>query len=340
MKIPPRSIDAFVKKPDPAIRAILVYGPDHGLMQERVSLIGKSVVADLNDPFNVAVLRTGQLSEDPARLNDEAFAISMMGGKRLIRIEDAADALTPLLKEYLAKPASDALIVLMATELGARSSLRKLFETAPNAAALPCYLAEAGNVQSLIRQDIQAAGYAIDGDACAWLAQQLTGDHQMARGEIAKLALYMASTPPGTKATLDDVQACCGLGGAKSLDDLVYATGGGNPELAMRSFRQMIDEGTPLIIILRSLQNHFRRLHYVHSLMHSGLPMEAAIAQLNPKIFFKWEDMFRSQVNRWSATALEGLLARLAQLEADCKKTGTPDETLTAQAILSLAARR
>lgn len=340
MKIPPRGIDAFVKKPDPGVRAVLVYGPDHGLMQERASLIGKSVVADLNDPFNVAVLRAGLLAEDPARLNDEVFAISMMGGRRLIRIEDAADALTPLLKEYLAKPAADTLVVLMATELGTRSSLRKLFETAPNAAALPCYLADTANVQTLIRQDLQAAGYTIDGDACAWLAQQLTGDHQMARMEIAKLALYMTNMPAGTKIALDDAQACCGLGGAKSLDDLVYATGGGNPELALRSFRQMIDEGTPLIVILRSLQSHFRRLHFVHSLMQSGLPPEAAISQLNPKIFFKWEDMFRSQINRWSPSALEGLLNRLAQLEADCKKTGTPDETLTAQAILSLAARR
>ena len=340
MKIPTRNIDAFAKKPDPAIRAVLIYGPDQGLVRERAELVGKSVVADLNDPFNVAVLSAGLLADDPARLNDEAFAISMMGGRRLIRIEDAADALTPLLKAYLASPAADALVLLIGAELGTRSSLRKLFETAPNAAPLPCYLAEAGAIQTLIRQDLQSSGYGIDGDACAWLAQQLTGDHQMARMEIAKLALYMANTPQGTKVTLDDAQACCGLGGAKSLDDLVYATGGGNPELAMRSYRQMVDEGTPLIVILRSLQNHFRRLHFVHSQMQSGLPMETAIAQLNPKIFFKWEDMFRAQLNRWSATALEGLLSRLAQLEADCKKTGTPDETLTAQAILSVAARR
>lgn len=340
MKIQTRAIAAFIKAPDPAVRVVLVYGPDRGLMQERVEKIGLSVVADLNDPFNVAVLRCAQLGDDPARLNDEAFAISMMGGKRLIRVEDAADSLTPLLKAYLAAPAAEALIVLSAGEMGARSSLRKLCEAAPNAAALPCYLAEAGNIQTMIRQETQAAGFGIDGDACAWLAQQLTGDHQIARMEIAKLTLYMVNTPPGTKISLDNVQACCGQGGEKSLDDLVFSTGGGNPDLAMRSFRQMSDEGMPLIVILRSLQNHFRRLHYVKSLMQSGLSLDAAIAQLNPKIFFKWDAPFRAQVNRWPMAALEGLLMRLAQLEADCKKTGTPDETLTAQAILSLAARR
>src|SRR5688500_6645970 len=144
MKIPPRNIEAFVKKPDPAVRAVLVYGPDHGLMQERAATIGRTVVADLNDPFNVAVLNGGILKDDPARLRDEAFAISMMGGNRLIRVEEAGDSLTTLLKDYLASPASGSMIVLQADDLGARSSLRKLFETAPNAGAIPCYAAEIG----------------------------------------------------------------------------------------------------------------------------------------------------------------------------------------------------
>jgi DNA polymerase-3 subunit delta len=340
MKIPPRALDAFVKKPDPAVRAVLIYGPDHGLMQERAALIGRTVVADLNDPFNVAVLSAGILKDDPARLRDEASAISMMGGNRLIRVEDAGDALTTLLKDYLSGPAEGCLIVLQADDLGARSSLRKLFETAPNAAAIPCYVADAGDVQTLIRQGIQQAGYAIDPDACAWLGQQLTGDRLMARGEIDKLTLYMADRPGGATVTLEDAQACCGQGGTRSLDDLVYAAGGGNPDLAMRAFRQLVDEGTPVITIHRTLQNHFRRLHYTLSLMAEGLPMGEAVKSLNPRIFFKWEESFRDQLNRWSMGSIDVTLSRLARLEADCKQTGAPVETLTAQAILSLSAKR
>ncbi|MCK6419216.1 MAG: DNA polymerase III subunit delta, partial [Alphaproteobacteria bacterium] len=56
MKLPFRAIEAFVKSPDPQARAILVYGPDAGLVKERAASMGRSVVADLNDPFNVAVL--------------------------------------------------------------------------------------------------------------------------------------------------------------------------------------------------------------------------------------------------------------------------------------------
>lgn len=339
MKIPPRQVDAFLKKPDANIRAVLIYGPDEGMMRERAAILGKTVVPDLSDPFNVAVLSAAILSDDPARLNDEANAMSLMGGARLIRVEGAGDGLAPLLKAYLANPSPANLVVLEAGDLGPKA-LRKLFETAPNAAAIPCYAAGVGDVQVLIRQDLQAEGYGIDADACAWLAQQLTGDRQMARNETTKLAVYMASAPKGARATLEDVQACCGQDGDRSLDDLIYAAGGGNPELALRAFRQLVDEGTAIISIQRALQNHFRRLHYVLGMMKGGQSMDQAMNALNPRVFFKWEDAFRNQLGRWSMDTLEGILTRLAQLEADCKKTGTPDEILTAQAILSLAARK
>ena len=340
MKILPRQIDSFLKKPDPALRAVLVYGPDEGAVRERAAILGKTVVSDLGDPFNVAVLSADILSDDPARLNDEANAISMMGGARLVRVEGAADSLTPLLKAYLADPSPLNLLVLEATNLTPRSSLRKLFETAPNAAALPCYAANAGDIQTMIRQGVQGAGYAIDADASGWLAQQLLGDRAMARNEIEKLLIYISDAPEGTRISLQDAQSCCGQGGDKSLDDLVHATAGANPEMALRSFRQLVDEGMAIIVIHRSLQNHFRRLHLTRSMMDAGMGMKEAMDSLNPKVFFKWEDSFRNQIGRWSIGALESVLTRLAQLEADCKQTGTPDEALTAQAILSLSARR
>src|SRR5690606_7077906 len=112
----------------------------------------------------------------PARLNDEANALSMMGGNRLIRIEGGADSMTPVVKDYLANPSPAALVVIEGGDLSARSSLRKLAEGAKNAAALPCYVAEARDVAGLIRDMVQGAGLRIDNDAAQWLSQQLTGD--------------------------------------------------------------------------------------------------------------------------------------------------------------------
>jgi len=126
MKIAYRQVDGFIKNPPPEMRVILVYGPGHGLVQERVQTLAKTVIEDLNDPFNVIELNGDQIAEDPARLMDEAFALSMVGGRRLIRIRQAGDKLVPALKSVLeAETAPEALILAEADNLGPRSSLRR-----------------------------------------------------------------------------------------------------------------------------------------------------------------------------------------------------------------------
>ncbi len=336
MKLAWKQIEGFVKKPDPAARVILVYGPDDGLMRERAKLIGKTVVAELNDPFNAVTLSASQLLDDPARLMDEAGAMSMMGGARLIRIEDGGDKLAPLIKDYLQNPDARNLVIVEAGELGGKSPLRALVEKSPAAAALPCYVEDERNIAGLIRQTLQAEGFKIGSDAVTWLAAAIVGDRGRARSEIEKLILYMGAEK---QITLVHVQACCGEAGAQSLDNLVYSVGGGSPETALKAYTTLLDEGMPAIAILRALQNHFRRLHLTKARINEGDSLEGAMKALSPPIFFKVEDAFRSQINRWPLPALERALNRLARIEAQTKRTGTPVETLCGQAILGLSSR-
>ena len=142
----------------------------------------------------------------------------------------------------------------------------------------------------------------------------------------------------GKNITLSDVQQSCGDIGLYSLDDLVYAFTGGNRQLAMKSARTLMDEGTEAIVILRSLQNHIQRFHLVKSLMDShGQSADEAMKSLQPPVFFKTADMFRSQLNSWPSRKSRGLLVKLADVEARSKQTGTPVVTLLNQFILSAA---
>lgn len=334
MKLTWKQIDPFVKNPDPKARAVLVYGPDDGLMRERAAAIGKSVTPDLNDPFNVAVLDGELLVSDPARLFDEANAISMMGGARLIRIENASDKISPILRDYLDSPSAENLVILEAGELGPKSPLRALFEKSPNAAALPCYVEDARGIATVIRAQISDAHKTIDGDALQWLAAAVVGDRGRARAEVEKLLIYMGED---NKIRLDDVRNACGEAGETSLDDLVYAVAGGRTEAALTTFHKLQEEGVVPITILRSLQNHFRKLHYTRSLMNAGMGAHEAMKSLQPPIFFKLEEAFLAQINKWPAARLLAILERLAQIEADTKKTGAPAETLMAQAVLGIA---
>ncbi len=338
MKIAFRDIEGFVVKPNPAVRVILVYGPDQGLMRERSKTMAKSVVADLNDPFNVAVLSSDSLKDDPARLLDEANAMSMMGGMRLVRIEGAGDSVSALVKEYLAAPNDQALVILEADGLGPRSSLRKLCEAEGNAAAIPCYVEDERDLTKFIFQFMQDNGKQIIPDAVNFLAANISGNRQKVRAELEKLVTYKGVEE--TPISLEDVAASCGQAGATNLDDLIYAVAGRNAGKAMVSYNQLLADGVPFIVILRSLQNHFVRLRQAQSYVQDGNSMDQAMKFLKPPVFFKQTNAFRAQADRWRPAALVKVMSRLTQLEAECKRTGALPEVQCGQVLLGIAAAR
>ena len=65
-----------------------------------------------------------------ARLADEAAAISMIGGRRVVRVRGAGNNLTELFEGFLESVAhaGDALVVVEAGDLSKGTGLRKLFE--------------------------------------------------------------------------------------------------------------------------------------------------------------------------------------------------------------------
>jgi DNA polymerase-3 subunit delta len=338
MKLSFRQIDPFVKSPDPKARVILIYGPDNGLMKERSTAIGLKVTPDLNDPFNAVTLTGDLLAEDTARLSDEAKALSMMGGARLIKIENGGDKLTTTLKDYLEDPSDENLVIVEANELGPRSSLRQLCEKAKNAAAIPCYVDDERSVAQLIRDVLKENNFRIDPEASAVLAANIAGDRAKARNELEKLITYMGQN--NTNITLEDVQASTGDIGVSSIETLIYAVAGSDPKNAAAAFDRLIKEGVAEIVILRSLQNHFKRLHATNSLIEAGQSTEEALKSLQPPLFFKVKDSFTAQLRKWKGPKLEMILQKLATLEADTKKTGTPVQTLCSQAILSISLMR
>src|SRR5471030_1672781 len=151
MKVEARDADRFAASLPKALRAALVYGPDAGLVHERAEKLLKSVVSDLTDAFNVADLSEAVLDADPARLMDEAAAISMMGGRRVVRVRGAGNGLAGLFEDFLEDQPGDALLVVEAGDLSKGAALRKLFEDNETAAAVACYADTARSLEDLVR---------------------------------------------------------------------------------------------------------------------------------------------------------------------------------------------
>lgn len=339
MKIQPKQTDEFIRNPARGVAVALIYGPDEGLVRERAKTLGLTVVSDLNDPFNAVEIPAETVVDDPARLADEAASISMMGGRRLIRIRDGSDKMTAALKSFLADAApSENLIVIEAGDLGPRSSLRLLCEKADNAAAVACYVEDERDLGRLLQTTAREAGFGVSRDALTLCVSNIAGDRAVARGEIEKLLLYMHNAP-SKQIEAEDVIACIGNNAALSMDDAVRHAAGGNIPALSRAITALFAEGTSCIAILRAAQNYFRRLHLARSYVETGSSAEQAIGKLQPPVFFKLKPAFEAQLAVWPLADISRVLTRLCETEDLCKQTAMPDETLTSQALLAIAAQ-
>ena len=336
MKFNASQADRFVRAPDPNIRAVLVYGPDAGLVRERAEAIARAVAPELSDPFRVTNLSARQLEDDPARLADEAASLTLTGGRRVVRVDDAGDGLSGLMKAFLAEAVGDALVVLQAGDLPARSSLRKVFETAELGAALPCYRDDRRSLSAVITASLLDQGLKATPDAMAYLVANLGGDRQLTRRELEKLILFKG--PSGGEIELEDAVACVGDSTAITLDDLAFAIGGGDLAGLERALMRSFEAGSSPVAVLRATARHFQRLHLATGAIAAGVSPSDAVKRLRPPVFWKLTERFTAQCRAWSPGRLAKALARLLQAETACKATGAPAEAIAARALLEIAA--
>ncbi|MEZ5667974.1 MAG: DNA polymerase III subunit delta [Alphaproteobacteria bacterium] len=336
-KLAGAAIERELRAERPGFLAYLVYGPDSGLVQERADGLVRRVVADIGDPFNVAMLGERDIVDDPARLSDELAARSLIGGRRAVRVREAGDRLAAALADRLPGDPEDALLVVEAGELPGRSSLRKLFETADAAAAIACYADEGAALTRVIAASLAEAGLKPTADALSMLSAMLGADRRATRSELAKLAAYAG--PGATAVDADDVLAVVSDDSGQAMDAIAFAALSGRAGEAARLYRRSLAEGTSVVAILRSLARVAQRALVAAELVAGGTPPAAAMKVLRPPVFFRDEAAFQAILRRHGTASLRQLLRHLLAAEVRVKSTGYPEEAIGGQTVLSVASR-
>jgi DNA polymerase-3 subunit delta len=312
-----------------------LFGPDAGLVQERAEKLLKSVVSDLGDPFNVADFNEAALLADPARLPDEAAAISMTGGRRVVRVRAGTNALAGLFATFLADPPGDALVVVEAGDLAKGTGLRKLFEEDDDAAAIGCYADSARDLENVVRDSLRAEGLSIAPDALADALTRLGSDRGVTRRALEKLALYAQ----GAKSvSLEDVQAVMGDDAAVHVEEAMDAAGCGDFPRLDRALERLWSADMAAAAVLRGAMNHFQRLLLVSESVGRGEALEAALNKLRPRLHFSRANSFKVQARQWSSERLGEALDKLLEAEALSRTTAVPVEALCGRTLMNIAA--
>jgi len=328
MKLDARRATAFLREPG-AARIVLLHGDDEGTVRHRANALTQAVTGQRDDPFRVAWLSR----EDHPRLMEEATAIAMVGGRRVIRVRDAGDNLAAAVKQVAEGP-GDSLVVLESGALPGRSKLRALVEGLENGAAIACYPEEGKALQDAIEGGLNAAGVRLDADALRWLLDHVGSDRGSTRGEVEKLVLYAGAD---RRLDLTAVRACVGDLAAVSFDDAVFAAMAGDVAQADVSIERSLAEGMAAVAVVRGVLAHLGRMHLARGHMAAGMSVADAVRALRPPVFFKRVELFSRSLQLWGSARLVLAMDEARRVELACKQTGALDLLLVRRMLLGLA---
>jgi DNA polymerase III subunit delta len=327
-------IEKFLARPDPARPVVLVYGPDAGLVSERVNALIKASVDDVNDPFSLVRLEAEDLSANPARLVEEAQTIPLFGGRRAVWAKAGSRNIAPAVEAVLALPSSECRLVIEAGDLRRNAPLRVVCERAKNAAALPCYADTERDLARLIDSEMREAELTLKPDARAMLIPLLGGDRAASRNELRKLALYARGRG---EVDVDDVTAVVSDASALALDDLIDTAFAGRPAELEAHLAKVRAAGSPVGSIFFAAQRQLAQLHRWRMAIESGAPF--SIDSVQPPLHFRRKTLVEAALKQWNAARLLAAMTELADAVLASRKTPALADTIAERALLSLATK-
>ena len=327
-------VDRFVAKPDPRLPVVLVYGPDSGLVRERVEALVKASVDDVNDPFSFVRLEGEDLTANPSRLVEEAHTVPLFGGRRAVLVRPGSRNIAGAVEQVIAAPSAECRVIIEAGDLKKSSPLRAAVEKAKTAAALPCYVDNAAALGRLIDDEMTEAGLTISLDARNALLGLLGGDRAASRGEIRKLALYALGQE---RVEIADVMAVVADASALALDGVIDATFAGRTAEVETEFGKARAGGSSAAAIISGAIRHVSNLHKMKLSIDEGESAEFAMKRGAPPVHFSRERKVGEALRLWSAVGFLRAMNQLAEASLEARRNAPLADAIAHRALLSLA---
>jgi DNA polymerase-3 subunit delta len=326
------NIGRAVDQPADQIRFYLFHGPDEGQ--------SRALAARLLEALGAAkfLVASGAIKSDPAALADEAGALSLFGGKRLIWIEPAGDEIAEGVAALLEGPTGESPVVAIAGALHKTSALLKLAEAVPQAIAFAAYAPEGQDAERMVIDLGRRFGLKIGPSVAARLADSAGNDQAIVAQELQKLALYVDASPQAPKDldqdAVDEVGAESSEGDFQRLADLALA---GEVNQLADELARLRAGGNEAIPVVRSLQRRLLMLAPLRARVERGERVDAVMTSMGKSLFFKDKAKVQRMLSRWSAEGLATAAERAGKLERALMFTPVPDQEALGEELLAIA---
>jgi DNA polymerase III subunit delta len=327
-------VDRYIARPDPAQPVVLVFGPDAGLVRERVEALVRASVDDANDPFAFVRIEGEELSANPARLIEEALTVPLFGGRRAVLVRAGSRNISAAVASAIDAPAHECRIIIEAGNLSKSAPLRALCEKAKTAAVLPCYADGERDLARLIDEEMRAAELTLAPEARAALLALIGGDRMASRNEVRKLVLYAMGRG---RIELADVMAVTADASALALDGVIDAAFAGRTGEVESEFAKARAGGASPAAILSAAIRQVANLHKMRLAVDGGDSADFAMKRGAPPVHFTREKRVGEALRGWTAPRLARAMGQLAEASLDARRNAALAETIAQRTLLSVA---
>jgi DNA polymerase-3 subunit delta len=312
------SIDRSVDQPDPKVRFYLFHGPD----EAQSSALGDRLVTALKAAKHSVA--SGSLQGDPALLADEAGAIDMFGGRKVIWVQPAGEEIVAAVGALMDAPAAESPVVAIAGRLGKSSGLLKLAESHALALSHISYELDARDAERLVADMARAEGLRTQPGVAARIAESCANDRRMMGQELAKLALYLDASPDSPKDLGSDALEALGADmGADFFGIADHALAGDVRSLG-EALSRMDSSGKEAIPIIRSLQRRLLMLVPIRARIDAGERLQAVMTSMGKSLFWKDKPMVEKMLGMWDSAGLARVSERTGSLERRLMRGDSP----------------
>ena len=273
------------------------------------------------------------MKKNPFIATDEANTISLMGGQRLLTIEDPSSFTADSLVHFLDNKKSDALLLIRAGNLPKNSPLRQEAEQNPFVLAFACYEPTELEQQNNIRTILTKAGKKISTDALKYLTQKISSHAGIVDQELDKLLIFLGEESTVSIKAIDEIITDSA---DVSEDQFCVNVASGQTKKVEKALQALSYQKDSVSGFVYALINYFTTLSKLVENKQSVENQTKILSKDLKPSQFKIKDPLLAQSRKWSPLAANKALHEFRKLESLTRQTGVPEITVFSNTCLKI----